>query len=350
VARYGIHCSRVRPSAVTQNQPLNETRYGESALNLGIDNINNKPSNGSIYQTNTTIWADFNTGLVQLVFPDSPTDSISPGSFSVYTVRTINATTVCESYKVTAGGDGTTLNIEVETIGNVTVYQTVPNSTTFFVAEDSNCADNDRCQVVQAFEASNTDPWYYKCNITLSKTYNDPANISYISDLMAQIATSSIAQTGFVDSSGETGEIYPQDSPWGIPLSGDNSSMELLMSEFAIGSIAGASVYNPFISYEGNAPNQGVYLELGHPYFFYLILGLICGCHLFFLIAVAVLANKVMVGPEGALSMALLLRPIADALDGISGGKENKAFRDAKRKTMVRYEKSGNGKWSLHTS
>lgn len=319
-------------------------------MNLGIDDISNKPSNGSIYQTNTTIWADFDTGLVQLVFSDSPTDSISPGSFSVYTARTINATSVCESHKVTAGGDGTTLNIEVETIGNVTVYQTVPNSTTFFVAEDSNCANNDRCQVVQAFEASNTDPWYYKCNITLSKTYNDPANISHIPDLMAQIATSSIAQTGFVDSSGETGEIYPQDSPWGIPAFGDNSSMELMMAEFAIGSLAGASVYNPFISYEGNAPNQGVYLELGHPYFFYLILGLICGCHLFFLIAVAVLANKVMVGPEGALSMALLLRPIADALDGISGGKENKAFRDAKRKTMVRYEKGRNGKWTLNTS
>lgn len=306
-----------------------------------------KPKHGDIYQSNNMIWTDQNNSVVQFIFSDSPTDADAPGSSSVYTARTVNCTYVCEAHKVTKGGDGSTLNIEVDTIGNVSVYETVANSTTFFVAEDSTCADSLRCQVVQAFEASDTNPWYYKCNMTMSKTFDDPLNVSFISDDMAQIAASSIAQTGFVDANGETGEIYPPDSPWGTPLAGDASTMGLTIASFAIGSIAGASVYNPFTWYNGSAPSQGVYLDLGHPYSFYLILGLICGCHFVFLILVAFLANRVMVGPEEVLSMALLLRPIADALDGVSGGKENKAFRDAKRNTMVKYEKAPNGKWTL---
>ena len=119
---------------------------------------------------------------------------------------------------------------------------------------------------------------------------------------------------------------------------------------FAMGTIAGATMYNPYTSYVGSAPKQGVYLHVGHPYFFYLIIGLICGCHLIFIVVVAVLTNRVMVGPDGHLSMSLLLRPIADALNGVSGGKENKAFRDAKRNTTVLYEKPvrGGGRWQLN--
>jgi hypothetical protein len=96
------------------------------------------------------------------------------------------------------------------------------------------------------------------------------------------------------------------------------------------------------------APSPGVVLEVGHQKLFYAILGAITGAHLFFLLLVAYLANSVKVGPEGALSMALLLRPIADALDGVSGGKENQALKDAKKNTMIRYEKGPNGKWKVN--
>jgi len=107
-------------------------------------------------------------------------------------------------------------------------------------------------------------------------------------------------------------------------------------------------MFNPLTSYEGQAPSGGVHLHLGHPYFFYLIVGLICGCHLLFCVVVAVLSNRVMVGPDGHLSMSLLLKPVADALEGVSAGIENKVFRDAKRKTTVKYEKASNGRWRLN--
>jgi hypothetical protein len=67
--------------------------------------------------------------------------------------------------------------------------------------------------MIQAFESSDAQ-WYYQCNITLSNTQDDPANVSYISDVMAQIATASIAQTGYRDSSGASSQVYHEIDPW----------------------------------------------------------------------------------------------------------------------------------------
>lgn len=184
-----------------------------------------KPKAGDLYQPNgAMVWLNDTAEMAEFIFSDSPVGQ-QLGASSVYTARTISSTYTCESHKVLAGGDGTTVDLRVDGIGNLTVYQTVPNTTTFFVAQDSSCANNTRCQVVQAFEASDTDPWYYKCNVTLGKTRFDPMNVSYISDYMAQIAVSAIAQTGFVDSEGETGVTYPLDSAWGTSLKGNASEM-----------------------------------------------------------------------------------------------------------------------------
>jgi hypothetical protein len=182
----------------------------------------------------------------------------------------------------------------------------------------------------------------------MGHTYNDTRNLSYVSDYMARIATASIAQVGYTDFYGQASQIYPRDSPWGISNNGSTDDMGWTMGLFALATVVGASINNPLSSYEGQAPSGGVYLHVGHPLPFYLILALICGCHLLFCIVVAVLANRVVVGPDGHLSMSLLLKPIADALEGVSGGKENKAFRDAKRFTKVKYEKGINGKWILN--
>jgi len=107
---------------------------------------------------------------------------------------------------------------------------------------------------------------------------------------------------------------------------------------------------NPTETHDGNAPHQVFQLTLNHPFFFYLIIGLICVCQLLFCVVVSVLANRVKVGPEGHLSMSLLMRPIADALEGVSGGRENKAYENAKKQYNVRYEKAPNGRWVLAMS
>lgn len=288
---------------------------------------------------------------MEFVFQDSP-EGATLGQFSVYTGRAINVTYSCDSYKVTKNGNGSFDDIEVETIGPVTLSQTVPDSTTYWTNSSHICGSNERCTRVEAFESSNTNPWYYQCEITMGKTYNDSTNVSFVSDYMAYIATAAIAQIGYTDFEGVASQIYPQNSPWGYPSNGSVDAMGQTIATFALGAIVGATMYNPYTSYIGMAPHPGQCLQVGHPYFFYLMLGLICGCHFIFIVIVAFYTNSVMVGPDGHLSMALLLRPIADALYGVSDGEENKAFRDAKRNTMVTYvkEHTRQGRWTLQMS
>lgn len=119
------------------------------------------------------------------------------------------------------------------------------------------------------------------------------------------------------------------------------------ISTFALGAISVASLSNPSTTYVGMRPSQGFSLGLNHPIFFFLILGLICICQLVFVTIVAIFSNRVMVGPDSHLSMSMLLRPIADALFGVSGGKENQVFKNAKKRTMVRYEKGTGERWQL---
>lgn len=153
---------------------------------------------------------------------------------------------------------------------------------------------------------------------------------------------------GYADDRGQEAQYYPRNSLWGLTLKGDEAAMGQTVATFALGSIAGATLFNPKTYFAGAAPKEGFRLEVRHPRFFYLIIGLLCGCQFLFCVVVAILSNRVMVGPDSHLDMALLLRPIADALEGVSNGKHNSAFRDAKRDTMVRYEKARNGRWILN--
>ena len=322
----------------------NMCRYGGLAYVYGLNETKYMPKAGDMYKSiNPMLWCDLENNRMQFIFSE-----YGPDGSAVYTDRTLNISYICDANQVTAGGNGSSNEIEVVNVGKVYVSHAVPETISYFTNANNQCGDNQRCSVVEAFEASSDDPWYYSCNITLDKTQNDPHDLSFISDQMAYIATSSIAQMGYGDSTGQEAQIYPQNSVWGYPLGGSKDDMGLTIATWALGSIAGATLFNPSSFYMGEQPSQGQYLKLGHPYFFYLIIGLICGCHLGFAVIVAILANRVMVGPNSHLKMSLLLRPIADSLEGVSGGKENDAYRAAKKQTQVRYEKARNGRWILN--
>lgn len=295
------------------------------------------------------LWDDHSNSYLEFVFSDEPVDQALHNTFAAYTSRTVNITYTCESHEVTAGGDGTSNEIEVANIGNVSVNSVVPDSITYFTNLDNFCTkENTRCSIVEAFEASTlATPYYYKCNLTMGSTQNDYANVSYISDNMAYYATSAIAQIGYIDAWGQEYQIYPNKSTWGRPAGGNGDAMGLRMASFALGSIAGATLFNPVKYHYGTAPTQAFSLNLNHPYFFYVIIGLIAGCQLLFVVVVAVWANTVKVGPDGHLAMSLLLRPIADSLEGVSGGLENKAYKRAKEEYSVKYEQSRTGRWVL---
>lgn len=329
-------------------------RYGSFAVEYGIDDNKNQPKAGEIYKdSNAMLWWDDNSNSLDMVFSDYGAQSGNSiqTTYGVYTERTVTVNYDCEAHSVTANGTGTSNYIEVANIGTVQVDTVLPNSTVYFTNLDNLCDDAGRCSIVEVFEVSDTDPWYYKCNITMGSTQNDPRNLSYISNDMAYIATSSIAQVGYtVDY--QQYYIYPKNSPWGDPAGGAKDKIGFRTAAYALGSIAGASLSNPAIFYEGpSAPSQAFSLTLGHAVFFYLILALIVASHFIFVVVVAILANRVKVGPDAYLSMSLLLRPIAEGLEGASNGRENsKAYKDAKKNTHVRYEKARNGRWILATS
>lgn len=308
------------------------------------------PQAGEMFRTtNPMLWFNLEEQYAEMIFTaSSPYYLGAPIPPSVYTNRKVRVDYACKADRVTKGGDGKSHQIEVANVGNLNISHVRPDSITYFTEDNNLCANDGRCSIVQVFEASSISPWYYNCTVKIHQTTNDPENRSQISDQMAYIAGSSIAQMGYSDSTGQEAQYYPKNSLWGIPLSGSELQMGQTVATYALGSIAGAAFFNPVTTYGGSAPREGFRLELRHPKFFYLIIGLLCGCQLLFCVVAAVLVNRVMVGPDSHLAMALLLRPIADALEGVSNGKVNSAFRDAKRDTMVRYEKARNGRWILN--
>jgi len=308
------------------------------------------PKAGDYYRsTNAMLWFNVEESYAELMFVESsPYVLGGPIPPSVYTDRKIRVDYACTSNQVTAGGNGTASQITVANVGNINISHVRPNFTTFFTDENNLCTGDPRCSIIQAFEASDERPWFYNCTVKIGQTINDPDSRTQIPDRMAYVAGSSIAQMGYADEHGQEAQYYPQNSLWGLFLNGDESVMGQTVATYALGAIAGASLFNPVTYYAGKAPAEGFRLEVRHPKFFYLIIALLCGCQFIFCVVVAVLSNRVMVGPDSHLEMALLLRPIADALEGVSNGKHNSAFRDAKRDTMVRYEKARNGRWILN--
>lgn len=306
------------------------------------------------------LWYNFTEANVQFVFIDSPPEQ-GLGTYSIYTNRTIAVNYACNSWNVTsvtANGTGNPSTIEVLDKFPFVVSRVAPKSMTFYTEQNNTCSNGDpRCSFVEVFEAPDpsSEPaspgYFYQCNITVGTTQNDGHNVNNISDEMAFIAASSIAQQGYSDSQGQQAQMYPFDSIWGQPAYGDTQVAGMTIATFAMGSIAGAFMFNPdSVFYSAPVPGQGQSLDIGHPFSFYLIIGLLCAGQLLFAIIVAFFANRVMVGPDSYLDMSLLLRPIADKLHGVSGGEHDRAFIMAKKDTMVQYEKSSSGRWILNIS
>jgi hypothetical protein len=334
------------------------TRYGGLITYYGWNNNNIAlPPPGKIAPQSASMLYPFDKEkIIYLPFVDAPSSqNYAWSDYSVMSNRKISATYNCESRVVTEGGDGTTNNIIVEGLGPMNVSHKAPNSTTYFINKPTgqtpnHCGDDPRCSVVQAFEASSTSPWYYTCNITVGKTINDNLNISWVSDRIASIAGSAIASVGYTDE-GQEAQVYPQGSIWGYPFNGRQDVLGKYMTIYALGSLASATLFNPVTSYAGRAPSQGTSLKVGHKVSLLMILGLISGCHLLFIIMVAIVANKAKIGPNSHLEMSLLLRPMADQLEGLrSNGKANDAYYKALQETKAKYERSVNERWILKTS
>jgi hypothetical protein len=226
--------------------------YGMITLNYGADITGNTPEAGkTVETTNASLWlTDPHTW--EFIFFDSPPSGYGPAS--IFTDRTINATWSCQASPIISGGDGTQFQFAVQNHGLHNVSLALPNSTVFFTNYLQNsCTDssNARCAVVNVFEASDTQPWFYRCEITIGEVQNARSDVpaQHFSDQMAWIAGAAIAIEGYMadvpDSLKQEAQLYPDDSFWGYPMHGDADGMGKWIALFALGSIAGAAYNNP---------------------------------------------------------------------------------------------------------
>ncbi|TQS34939.1 hypothetical protein Golomagni_04658 [Golovinomyces magnicellulatus] len=313
--------------------------YGQFALLFGIGLVTSEPKPGQIYlSTDPLLWIDKKNSVIDFIFLDSPKDSLVVESFTSFSSRKVNTSYNCNSFRVLQGGDGVSSSIDVDVVGRVNLSQPVPDSTTYIVRSPHICPNNNRCSVIEVFESSLTDPWFYVCEITVGLTMNDVNGISYISDRMAQIASVSIAHIGFADTNGISSQTYPRESLWGQTAKGNPSDIGLTIGIFTTASLAGAAQYNPFTSHAGIAPSSGFVLMLNHEYVFYFILSLTIHCHLAFVILAYSFSRKFSIGPSGHISMSLLLKPITDILIKIRREKGER-YEEAQTNLYARYEK-----------
>lgn len=318
--------------------------YGEFALNFGIGLVSSEPSPGKRYlPTDPLLWLDKSNRVISFYFLDSPKDSLVIDSFSAFTDRKISVNYKCDSYRVLSGGDGTVTEITVDRVGRVLLPQAVPDSTTFITRSNHTCPDDNRCSIVEAFESSATDPWYYVCQISLGNTQNDPDGVSSVSDYLAQIATATIAQIGYTDSRGYASQVYPRESLWSQVAKGDADSVGMVISICALSSIAGAAQFNPFrVYFTPKAPSPGFVLILNHATTFFVTLFLINLCHLFFVVLVAISSRKIKIGPSEFTGMSLLMRPITNLLEIPFAKQKQDEYNNIIAHTYVRYEKDSN--------
>lgn len=273
-------------------------------------------------------------------------------SFSAFTDRKIGVSYNCSSHKVLGGGNGKSSRINIENIGDVFLSQPVPDSTTFITKLNHTCNNNDRCSIVEAFESSSSDPWYYVCEISLNQTRNDPKRISEISDRMARIATASIAQVGYRHPNGLSAQIYSRETMWGKAALGKHEDVGMMIGIYAIASIAGAVQFNPFTSHYGLSPAEGFQLKLNHQKTFYLIIFLTNFFHLALVVTASIVSTRIKIGPSGYLGMSLLLKPVSDRLLRIHDKLNENAYKEMSLNTYVRYEKdlSSKNDWHLNIS
>ncbi|KAJ4125465.1 hypothetical protein NW768_009084 [Fusarium equiseti] len=216
----------------------------------------------------------------------------------VSTNRTVEVTGDCRSWKVTKGGGGneTTVTIanQERTEIKITAMNGV-NQTTFMY--DASGSQGSTWSEITAFEASNSNPWFYRCNVSFGPVINAYRKEHLLDANITSLASAGIALQGYGASSlGPTNsdrqfQSYPAESTYGEPVGGDADAIGKLVAAFATGVVAVVGQSASTITVPGLQPQNGVVLEISKWAYVHLILGLSLGVQLFLGVGVALISN-----------------------------------------------------------
>ncbi|KAK1579717.1 uncharacterized protein LY79DRAFT_522246 [Colletotrichum navitas] len=295
--------------------------YGTLSLAYDVDTVDKAPSAQAIFVPSDPLMF-CSESLCKYVFYETSqlsTTNENTNPLTIATNRSINSTSICGAWPVTSGGNGSIPNITVALENNGRFELNLPvrggtDQTTFMTNIGSNCGPG--CAVVAAFEASDTSPWYYSCNVTVGQVANATRPEHQVGSNLTALAAAAIALQGYAASSMATNasfqyQIYPAESIFGTPLNGTTESMQKLLSRFAIGVIAVAAETNDKYVVEGTMPLKGTKLNVSHWNFINLILILTATLQLSLGVAAALVANRVVVPDGGAVEMAQVMRAMA---------------------------------------
>ncbi|KAJ6437115.1 hypothetical protein O9K51_10414 [Purpureocillium lavendulum] len=316
---------------LNESQAVNARRY--TANTFGIvsiafqeGDIATLPKPGKIFNPDDPlVFLDVEKQTYTYVFYESSLEGAVYYT-NVASNRTISLHAECDSWHVIKGGDGLSANITVqyddgkkEDWGLPSVNG--PDQTMYF--NDPAIQSGDTWGQVDVFEASKTDPWAYRCNITVDPVVNAVIKEQEVGVNVTRYAAPAIALQGYGASVyGLTNDTklyqwqsYPAESTFGIPVHGSAGFMGIIVARYAIGAIAVTAQSNTNIQARGMVPQKGITLEVTNWTYLHLILGLTVGIQLLIAVVSILIANRAQVRCHSYLSMAALFQPV---MQGVS--------------------------------
>jgi hypothetical protein len=245
----------------------------------------------------------------------------------VATRRHVAASTACQSWKVTSGGDGLQSSITVAD-GRNTTHGPIPalngpgQNIFMFDPKDPRASGNNWA-IISVLEASSSKPWFYICNATFGTVANAAVKQHQLGSDVTRLATQAIALQGYgssvVGMTNSTDKLqfqsYPVNTLYGNKRRGDAIWMGSTISYFAVGAIGGLAIKSPLIDVPGMEPLKSATVEVSSWQHVYMILGFTVGFQAFLSIISITISNRVQVITRSHLAMATLLQPIVQDLD-----------------------------------
>lgn len=316
------------------------------------------PTPGTLFNPDSSAMACDNTTSCYSWFYES-----TPANVSYYlmaaTNRSISTASSCQSWKVTQGGSGEQDNITIADGNNTKIRiptKNGPDQTTYMV--DPTKDQHVGWSVITAFEASGTDPWFYRCNVTVGPVVNAVIKEHQLGDNIKLMAPAAIALQGYGSSTVGTNstnraqfQSYPAEAFFGSPAAGDKVYMGLTTSIFASGVILATTQANSNINATGRLPVQGITLDINKWAYVHLVLGLIMGLQLLFALISIFLSNRVMVRDHSHFGEAALLRStMYDLSYQAVMGSEREIASLFPKSVRMRYVPDENGVYYIRVS
>ncbi|KAG5965879.1 hypothetical protein E4U57_003463 [Claviceps arundinis] len=329
--------------------------YGMVGLAAGINvNALNAPEPGALFNPDNSPISCMNTTCYSW-FYEATTPSASYYLMAASN-RSVATSSTCESWKVTRGGSGDLDTITLADDRNTTLNvpaKNGPGQTTFIV--DPLHDQHIGWSIVTALEASSSEPWFYRCNVSVAPVVNAIIPEHELGDTLKLMAPAAIALQGYGTSdlgANLTDRIqfqsYPAESLLGSACAGSNSLMGYQTSSFAAGVILATAQSNSNLNVTGQMPLKGITLDINNWSSVHLVLGLIMGLQLLFALISIVLSNMVMVRDHSHLGEATLLRSALGHLSyrAVMGSERELAAMFPETTTM-RYVCDGDGVYYL---